>query len=60
MNVFFDSLWWWRQEFLGQPDPFNSANQSASQVADALVGFPDIFSYDENYFGLYDNTLSFV
>ncbi len=62
MSVFFDCLWWWRQEFRGQPDPFVSQPSAVSQTAaesltqpvDAFMMFPDGFDYDENYFGMYE------
>ena len=59
MNVFFDCLWWWRTEFRGEPDPFAPANQTAAGIVPALDSFamfPDVFVYDENYFGMYDDT----
>ncbi|KAJ9606353.1 hypothetical protein H2200_009314 [Cladophialophora chaetospira] len=59
MNVFFDCLWWWRQEFRGQPDPFGASSQAAAgslPLIDPFAVFPDIFTYDENYFGMYDDT----
>ena len=50
MNVFFDGLWWWRQEFRGQPDPFTTLTQPTMGGAlghDLFGAFPDMFSYDE-------------
>ena len=63
MNVFFDCLWWWRQEVRGEPNPYTSVNQSAVgdlAAADSFSIFQDIFSYDENYFGMYQDTFSYA
>jgi hypothetical protein len=57
MSLFFDCFWWWRKEFLGQPDPFEPLNHSdtADPLLNMFGGFPDIGTYDANYFGLAEN-----
>lgn len=48
MNSFFDCLWWWRQEFRGQRDPFALSQGDESPA----VAFPEFQTWDENYFSM--------
>ena len=65
MSCFFDCLWWWRQEFRGQRDPFAAQTSTAAHDDDLItnavpqnegmtyLGYPDTFTLDENYFGMF-------
>lgn len=64
MCAFFDLLWWWRQEFRGEPDPFTSQGPVVSQdysedlqpSDDPFLVFPEFLPYDENYFSIYGDS----
>lgn len=66
MCSLFDCLWWWRQEFRGQPDPFrvqtgtvnppergNNMLPPSLPSDDTIWAFPDYFTLDENYFTMH-------
>lgn len=67
MSSFFDCLWWWRQEFAGEPNPFTSQlvsrqqndsddpTPSAQHVFDSDRAFSNLFTYDEDYFIFFEN-----
>jgi hypothetical protein len=54
-------MWWWRQEFRGEPNPFlpqapdveqTHGNNLAEDSGPEQV-FSDLFTLDQHYFGMY-------
>lgn len=54
-------MWWWRQEFRGEPNPFVSQqlcaesthNDMLTEESGAEFIFSELMTMDQHYFGMY-------